>query len=212
MTSMSSLIPHDLARRIHDAGYYPDLVEDTLSVALADEEPLSHLVHNETTFDMDTVRRHLSVLVLTRTRLVLVHVDDHSPVALAEAGLGDLALVDDRGMPGDTASPHAVAVSEAIPLRSVGAVGITHVVADPAHYQRGELGRDVTLTIAWGTVSRVDLEPATCGDPHCENDHGYSGAITSDDLSLRIAADADGPEAVADAVAFARAVSAATAQ
>ena len=71
--------PHtlDLTRRIEKAGYYPELVADSLDLALAGEDVAAHLVHAETTFDSDTVRRHLSVLVLTATRLVFVHADDH---------------------------------------------------------------------------------------------------------------------------------------
>ena len=64
---------HDL----HRAGYYPELVVDVLDVALADEEVVAHLVHPETTFDAAEVRRHVTVLVLTPTRLVVAHVDDH---------------------------------------------------------------------------------------------------------------------------------------
>ena len=56
---------HDL----HRAGYYPELVVDVLDVALADEEVVAHLVHPETTFDAAEVRRHVTVLVLTPTRL-----------------------------------------------------------------------------------------------------------------------------------------------
>lgn len=61
-----------------------------------------------------------------------------------------------------------------------------------------------------GAVGRVELEPATCGDPQCDADHGYTGSITGDDLSLRISADAEGENALAEAVAFARTLSAAT--
>src|SRR5690348_3761061 len=115
MKGMPSLMPPDLALRIQQAGYYPELVSDTLAVALAGEETAAHLVHVETTFDTDTVRRHLSVLVLTPTRLVLAHVDDHSPSMLAEAGLGDVAFADGSLPDAEHADgPHAVATSEAI--------------------------------------------------------------------------------------------------
>ncbi|MEO7127082.1 MAG: DUF5998 family protein [Nakamurella sp.] len=209
---MTSLTSEELSHRIEKAGYYPALVSDTLAIALADEGAVAHLVHSETTFDTDTVRRHLSVLALTPTRLVLVHVDDHSPEMLAQAGLGDLAFAEDA-MPDaeHLGGPHAVATSEAVGLASVRSVMVTHVVADPAHYRHGELGREITLTIGWGAISRIDLESASCGDPHCEADHGYTGSITGDDLSIRIAAEADGPKAVGEALAFARALSAATA-
>jgi hypothetical protein len=186
--------PHtlDLTRRIEKAGYYPELVADSLDLALAGEDVAAHLVHAETTFDSDTVRRHLSVLVLTATRLVFVHADDH----------GDDEHED---------SSHAIASSEAIPLSSVRSVMLTHVVAEPERYKTGELGREITLTVSWGAVSRIDLEPATCGDPNCDADHGYAGTITGDDLSLRVSAEAEGRNAVSEALAFARALSAATA-
>ena len=65
------------APRPPPARYYPELVVDVLDVALADEEVVAHLVHPETTFDAAEVRRHVTVLVLTPTRLIVAHVDDH---------------------------------------------------------------------------------------------------------------------------------------
>ena len=73
MPAAAPALRHDL----HRAGYYPELVVDVLDVALADEEVVAHLVHPETTFDAAEVRRHVTVLVLTPTRLVVAHVDDH---------------------------------------------------------------------------------------------------------------------------------------
>ena len=97
---------HDL----HRAGYYPELVVDVLDVALADEEVVAHLVHPETTFDAAEVRRHVTVLVLTPTRLVVAHVDDH---------------------PADSEHPSASAsaTTEAVPLAELTSVALTHVVA-----------------------------------------------------------------------------------
>jgi hypothetical protein len=59
-------------------------------------------------------------------------------------------------------------------------------------------------------VARIDLEPAGCGDPDCEADHGFTGTLASDDITVRVSAEAEGAEAVAAAVGFARAVSVAT--
>ena len=69
-----------------------------------------------------------------------------------------------------------------------------------------------SLTVGWGAVARLDLEPATCGDPECEADHGYTGTSTADDLCVRVSAEGDGAEAVLRALEFARALSAATAR
>jgi hypothetical protein len=84
-------------------------------------------------------------------------------------------------------------------------------VADPEKYVPGTLPREVVLTIGWGAVSRIDLEPAACGDPNCEADHGYTGSSTADDLSLRVSEAGDGPDAVRQTLAFAQALSEATA-
>ncbi len=87
---------------------------------------------------------------------------------------------------------------------------VSRVVANPETYIRGTLPREVVLTIGWGAVSRIDLEPAACGDPNCEADHGYTGSATADDLSLRVSEAGDGPETVAQALSFAHALSEAT--
>ena len=58
-------LPPALIRDIERAGYYPGLVRDVVSTALAGDDVVSHLVHQETTFDHDSVRRHVTVLVLT---------------------------------------------------------------------------------------------------------------------------------------------------
>ncbi len=85
---------------------------------------------------------------------------------------------------------------------------LTHVIASPRAYVPGSLGRELTLTLGWGAVNRLDVMRATCGDPSCPADHGYEGTIASDDISLRISADADGDSALANAMHFAHTLSA----
>ncbi|GGB90800.1 phosphodiesterase [Knoellia flava TL1] len=184
-------LPGDLTDAIERAGYYPALVADVVSAALAGEAVRSHLVHLETTFDRDVIRRHVTVLVLTSTRLVIAHADDHADEA---AGASEQEV--------------ATATTESVPLSAVRGVMLTHVVADPQNYVPGSLGRELTLTLGWGAVSRVDLLPATCGEPGCDADHGYDGTISSDDLALRVSATADGDPALEQAIAFAHALSA----
>jgi hypothetical protein len=69
---------------------------------------------------------------------------------------------------------------------------------------------EAVLTIGWGAVHRVDLEPAGCSDPQCEADHGYTGSMSSDDFSLRVSAAADGSDAVGGLLSFAASLSART--
>jgi hypothetical protein len=182
-------LPDELLRAIDSAGYYPALVTDVVQAALGDEPVVSHLVHQETTFDQDAVRRHITVLAVTSTRLVIAHADDHT---------------DDRPEHEDLAT----ATTESVPLSAVRGVMLTHVVANPQDYRPGSLGREITLTLGWGAVSRLDLVPASCADPDCDADHGYEGSIASDDISLRISADAEGEAAFRQALDFARELSA----
>jgi hypothetical protein len=202
-------LPADLLRDIERAGYYPAVVADVVRTAVAGEESVEHFVHPETTFDEgDQVRRHVTVLVITPTRLIIAHADDHSegdghlPGGPAHPDLPARAV--------DAGRTYAAASTEAVPLDRVTAVVLTHVVDRPERYRSGGLPREVTLGVAWGIASRVDLEPAGCADPECEADHGYTGSVTGDDLSLRVSAEAEGHDAVDGALRFARALSAAT--
>lgn len=189
----TSGLPPELQAEIERAGYYPALVCDVLDVALAGEAVRSFLVHPETTFDRVEVRRHVTVLVLTPSRLVVAHADDHEPDELSP-------------------QPYASASTEAVALHQVRSVVLSHAVTNPEQHRSGVTPRELNLTIGWGSLSRLDLEPAGCGDPDCEADHGYTGTLASDDITVRLSVDAEGDEAVSAAVAFARALSAATAQ
>ena len=184
-------LPPSLVAEVERAGYYPALVNDSLDVAVAGEEVRSSLVHQETTFDRVEVRRHVTVLVLTPTRLVVVHADDHDPDTLSP-------------------EPYASASSEAVPLRQVRSVVLSHAVVRPESHRAGATPRELSLTVSWGSLNRVDLEPASCGDPECEADHGYTGSVSGDDITVRLSADAEGEGAVRAAVDFARRLSAAT--
>ena len=177
-------------------GYYPTVVAEAVGGAVAGEDVVDFVLHHEPTFDRDDeVRRHVTVVVLTPTRLLVAHTDEHPPDGLLP-------------------SPYASTSTEAVPLSAVRSVVTNRMVADPASYagqpSRQPEANEAVLTIGWGAVNRVDLEPAGCGDPECEADHGYAGTVTADDFSLRMSATADGADAVARLLTFAQSLSAAT--
>ncbi len=177
---------------IQRSGYYPELVADALDTAMAAESLTSYVVHHEATFDHDELRRHVTVLALTPTRLIVGHTDEHP--------------VDDTNP-----KPYASASTEAVRLEQVDSVVVTRVVSEPERHKAGGPAAEVVLTIGWGAVSRIDLEPASCGDPACDADHGYTGTASNDDLSVRVSEAADGAEVVKQVLAFASALSQATA-
>jgi len=183
-----------LRSAIERSGYYPGLVADAVSSALGSEPVVSYVVQGEALFDPAMeVRRHMSVLVLTPTRLIYSHTDENP----AEE---------------PSARPQAETSTEAVRFSRISSVAVTRVVPDPASYVPGvTMPSEVVLTIGWNVLSHVELEPAHCGDENCEADHGYSGTITADDLALRVSEAADGEEAVRQVLTFATALAAATA-
>ncbi len=189
-----SLVAQTLRTDIERTGYYPALVVDSLATALGGEDLSAYAVQHEATFDRDELRRHITVLALTATRLIVAHVDEH-------------------GSPEGSPEPSSASAStEAVRLQRVDSVVVTRVVPDPAKYVPDSDPAEVVLTIGWGAVSRIDLEPATCGDPQCEADHGFTGSSANDDLSLRVSSAADGAPGVRKLLEFAEALSNATAE
>ena len=143
-------------------------------------ESLAHLVHLETHFDRTEVHRHITVLVLTAEMLVITHVDDHQ---LDESGEQMVAQVS----------------TESVPASQIKSVVLSYIYAQPQDYKPSDPARELTLSIAWSGGQRVEMGPTTCGDPNCDSDHGYSGTIAQEDIALRISAEAEGLQAVADA-------------
>ena len=183
----------DLVVAIEKTGYYPQVVAAGVRSAVAGEAVTSYLVHHEPTIDRDEVRRHITVVVLTGTRLILCHTDEHAP---------------DDLLP----EPYTSTSTEAIRLAEVRSVVVNRMVANPASIEGGEepTPTEAVVTVGWGGINRIDLEPAACADPECDADHGYTGVLASDDFSLRVSATADGPTAVPDLLAFAELLSART--
>lgn len=179
----------DLQAAIDRTGYYPEVVADAVTGALGGESVVSFYVHHEPTFERDEVRRHQTVIVLTPSRLILAHTDEHA---------GDDLLPE----------PYTSTSTEAVSLRAVASVVVTRMTTNPTAGPTPPA--EAVLTIGWGAVSRLDLEPAGCNDPQCDADHGFTGSLSSDDFSLRVSAAADGKDAVGGLLSFAASLSALT--
>lgn len=184
-----------LRAAIERSGYYPGLITDAISDALGKEPVTAFVVHHDAIFDPGMeVRRHMTVLALTPTRLVYSHTDEHPPEEAGET---------------TSAETH----TEAVRFSRVSSVSLTRVIADPASYvPEVTLPSEVIMTIGWNVMSHLEIEPAHCGDSTCEADHGYVGTITADDLTLRLSETADGEEGVRQVLAFVAALSEATAR
>ncbi len=177
-----------LEKAVAGAGYYPALASHVLKTAIGPERVKNHFVHAETTFYGREIRRHMTVLVLTPTRFIRVHIDD--------------------GREGD-APDAAQATIESALLKTVTSVALTHIVHNPEKFEEGDAPTELVLAVGWGVHSRIELEPAVCGDENCDADHGYTGGVTGDDTMVRVSAIADGEASVRALEGFAVALNAA---
>lgn len=178
---MTTALPADLLTELETAGYFPQTAAQSLQRSLHGARPLAHLVRPETTFDGPEVRRHLTVLVLTATHLLVTHLDDD---------------------PADALNPsQVVSTTERVRLQRIASTGLSQVFDTDGQQTPGREA-EITLGITWSGSHRVDLERAVCEDPNCQADHGYTGTMAPSDLALRVSALADGDEAVEAALRF----------
>ncbi|MDR1635471.1 MAG: DUF5998 family protein [Bifidobacteriaceae bacterium] len=181
-----------LVAELERVGYFPRIVADALEIALAGEKPQAFYVHPDVAFGVGTIGQHLTVVLLTPSRLISAHADDHAA---------------------DELTPAAVAAStEAVPLRKIETVTLTHITGEPSEHLPGDTPEVVRLAVKWGSSQLLELEPAGCGDPECLADHGYSGSVTGEDMGLQVAADVNGQDLAAKLIEFARQLYAATAR
>ena len=87
-------------------------------IALADEDLLDFVVHHEPTFNHDEIHRHVTVLALTRTRLIVGHTDDQ-PAEPPAPGI------------------YAASSTESVSLGKINTVALTRVVTEPEAYRSG---------------------------------------------------------------------------
>lgn len=173
-------LPEQLRKSIVACGFFPDLVSESIALALAEEEVRAFLVHHEPTFIGEEVHRHLSVMLITATRLIVGHTDESTDNPQRKV--------------------QAITSTESIALSRINSVTVTRVVAEP-HKDAGTIV-ETWLSIGWGTMRRIEMEPAHCADPNCDADHGMSGSAVADDLTVRMSPAADGNDSVTELIAF----------
>ena len=111
----TSTTTQGLRAAIERSGYYPALVAEAVEAAVGGEPIRSYLVHQETTFDQNEVRRHVTVLVLTGNRFIVSHTDEQAA---------------DSTSP----TPYATTSTESVKLGRISSVVLSRVVANPEQY------------------------------------------------------------------------------
>ena len=182
-----------LKEAIDRGGFYPTLVHHTVTEALDGREAEHQIVHVETHFDMEEVHRHITVLVLAEDVVVVAHLDDH-PAEEDEAAARSSGEVVAR------------ISTEVVPVSRIRSLILSEVHRQPEQFRADRALAEVSLNLNWTGGARFDSMPADCGNPECMADHGDTGTWVPEDITLRIAATAEGDSAVDEARSFVRAL------
>lgn len=171
-----------LEAAVERAGFYPELVNETLQQTLGNQEPLEFLVNVDMHFDLEQMHRHITVLMVTQDWFIVAHLDGSADEEPKTAG--------------------ARIATEVVPLSRVRSVVLSTSHSFPERGFHAPLVKEVELAVAWGQNMRFDAGPAACGDPNCDADHGITGNQFPEDLLIRVAEEASGEHAVAKALSF----------
>ena len=163
----------ELRAEIDACGYFPELVEDAIRLALGNEELLDFVVHHEPTFNNDEIHRHITVLALTPTRLIVGHTDDQ-PAEPPQTGT------------------FAASSTESVALSKINSVVVTRVVASAADLPgrrpalrrglaHGRLGCGPSGRSRAGHLRR----PAVRGRPRLHRNHGRRRSDRPDERRRR---------------------------
>ncbi|TLP79484.1 DUF5998 family protein [Nesterenkonia sphaerica] len=192
-----------LKEAIDRGGFYPTLVHHTVTEALDGRPPEQQIVHVDTHFDFEEVHRHITVLVLAEDVMVVAHLDDHD----AEE---DRPFQHEDSGPSGPSEVVARISTEVVPVVRLRSLILSEVHRRPDEFRPDRGLAEVSLNINWTGSARFDAMPADCGNPECVADHGETGTVVPEDVSLRIAATAEGDTAVDEARSFVRALRRAT--
>ncbi|MDO4251682.1 MAG: DUF5998 family protein [Rothia sp. (in: high G+C Gram-positive bacteria)] len=187
---MSEAVQATLEESINRLGFYPDLVKEAVADGILGQEPEAHLVQLETHFESAQVHRHITVLALAGNYLLVSHLDDQQLDDSADAVVAHVSV-------------------ETLPVSAIDSMTLNYSYPQPHNYLPGVQPSEISLMVSWSGGQRLDIQPADCPDPGCSADHGYAGLASREDVVMRISATADGPELVAQARKFARALRAA---
>lgn len=182
-----------LKEAIDRGGFYPSLVHHTVTEALDGREAEHQIVHVDTHFDMEEVHRHITVLVLAGEVVVVAHLDDHPAEHDDAAAEGSGEVV-------------ARISTEVVPVSRIRSLILSEVHRHPEQFRADRALAEVSLNLNWTGGARFDSMPADCGNPECMADHGDTGTWVPEDITLRIAATAEGDSAVDEARSFVRAL------
>ncbi|MCD4549485.1 DUF5998 family protein [Schaalia sp. lx-260] len=162
-------------KHIESWGFFPEIVSRALERALGGAKARALIHQLDTDFHEGKFFRHLSVMALSDTVFVHLHVHEY------DEGIARVSTV-------------------VYALDSLTHMKISEVIERPYH---GEGATEIILSFEGGQSQYIDIAPTRCADSPCLGEHGFSGALTKEELRIRVSEAADGPQALENAQTFA---------
>lgn len=174
-----------LSQVIEKNQFYPELVNSTVDDLLNGRSPEAFLLDLTTSFEHDGLVRQQLILAIVKSNLYVCYTEELPVVAGSE-------------------NPSTLRIStEVVPISAVGPFQVQR------YYQSEADGipklSEIVIGIGWTGNRAIDLGPAGCDDPDCENEHGFTGQIRSSDYTAKYSVAVDGDYWIEHAERFAAA-------
>jgi hypothetical protein len=157
---------NEVVKVVTENKFYDRLVLNSLSNLRGAKEIQAFLLDSSTSFEHDGLVRQQLVLMLTESELLVCYVEE-----IAE-------------MP-DSDSKLRVS-TEIVPIRRLGPFQVQRYYSNPAKFGSSEsVLNEVVLSLSWTGNQALDIGPASCDDPECTNEHGFTGQSRMGDYTAK---------------------------
>lgn len=174
--------------KLTKTGFHADLLKKIVRQLSGGKDASHSLFQLETTFDDESVFRHLDYLGLVGRILIVVHLDE-LPVGLRW---------------------HA----SVLPVSSVTSVEVGQISLEESPVHGGHTlssisGSDLTVFVGFSSVRTFEFDARQCDDPECQADHGVMGASKDEGVTLDLQDGSDETSSPDDGFEFIRQLTAA---
>ncbi len=146
--------------KIRQTGFHGPLIERTVTRLNGGELPADCLFRLDTSFDDESVFRHLDYLGIGVGHLISLHLDE------VEGGLRWVA--------------------NTFPLRSVTSLEVAQMISTDQQNSGLEEAEtsSVMLSLSFESTGSFDIDRVECDDSNCEFDHGYAGFMKQEGMTM----------------------------
>lgn len=157
---------NEVTKVVTENRFYERLVLHSLTNLRGNRELEAFLLDSSTSFENDGLVRQQLILMLTQTDLMVCYIEE----------IADLP---------DSDSKLRIS-TEIVPIQKLGPFQVQRYYSNPGRFGSADSYlNEVVLSLSWTRTQAIDIGPASCDDPECTNEHGYTGQSRLGDYSAK---------------------------